>query len=528
MEFLHAENKKIVTESGRPVLLRGFGLGGWLLPEGYQWKLRAPCDRPRRMEALTEELCGKDYSEKFWASYFAGYVSERDIEFISRRGMNCVRLPINARHYPRCLKQIDALIGWCRRRGIYVILDMHAAPGGQTGTNIDDSETDSPRLFLERRFQGELEALWVSLAERYAEEPAVAGYDLLNEPLPNWNSQLNGEVMPLYRRLISAVRRVDRRHLVILEGVHWATDWSIFGEMQNRLPDGNLLLQFHKYWNPPDAESIEPYTDARSRLGLPVLMGEGGENNCGWYTGLFPMLEEQEISWNFWSYKKMDCVNSPVTFPVPRGWEELNGYIEGRGGLSAGRAVSIFDDFLDAVVNRCTVNPDVCRALNREAPIAVPAEFFSSCRILTPRKPGAVLRMKSPATILFRSGEEGRAPDYRDRGGGPNPESERLCVQLHPGEWLEYLFRTSAAARWRVTVRCQNGGPGCALTAQENGKTVSLVRQGDDFSADLRCKSGRHLLRVRCISGEVQVSEICIRESGGPEEGSAVKTRTKQ
>lgn len=511
MEFIHAENKKIVTESGRPVLLRGFGLGGWLLPEGYMWRLSSPCDRPRRMEALIEGLCGKNYAEKFWNSYFSGYISEQDIEFISKQGMNCVRLPINARYYPRCLKQIDDLIGWCRRRAVYVILDMHAAPGGQTGTNIDDSETDAPRLFLECRFQDELEALWVSLAERYRNEPAVAGYDLLNEPLPDWNSRLNGKAMPLYRRLISAIRQVDRRHMIILEGVHWATDWSIFDEMEGCLPDRNLLLQFHKYWNPPDAESIEPYANMRSRLELPVIMGEGGENNCDWYTGMFPMLEEQDVSWNFWSYKKMDCVNSPVTFPVPDGWNLLNGYIEGRNGLSSGNAIPIFDDFLDKISSRCTTNPEVCRALNREAPIVIPGEFFSACHILTPRKPGAVLRMKSPASILFRHENELRVPDYRDRGKMPNPESERLCVQLHQGEWVEYLFRISAAAAWRVTVRCKNGGTCCAICAQEGEKTVPLAALESDFSADMNLKRGKHLIRVCCVSGEAEINEIEIQ-----------------
>ena len=54
MEKLYVENGRLMA-GGAPLLLRGFGLGGWLLPEGYMWKFYTKCDRPRRIEALIEE-----------------------------------------------------------------------------------------------------------------------------------------------------------------------------------------------------------------------------------------------------------------------------------------------------------------------------------------------------------------------------------------------------------------------------------------------------------------------------------------
>lgn len=61
---------------------------------------------------------------------------------------------------------------------------MHGAPGGQTGQNIDDSPNDLPEAFMEEKYQDKLEGLWVKLATKYKDEPVVAAYDLLNEPLP--------------------------------------------------------------------------------------------------------------------------------------------------------------------------------------------------------------------------------------------------------------------------------------------------------------------------------------------------------
>ena len=98
---------------------------------------------------------------------------------------------------------------------------MHAAPGGQTGQNIDDSERDLPELFMRPEHQDELCALWEMLAARYSGEAAVAGFDLLNEPLVKKDAGYNSQLVPLYMRLADAIRRADPERIVIWEGAHW-------------------------------------------------------------------------------------------------------------------------------------------------------------------------------------------------------------------------------------------------------------------------------------------------------------------
>jgi aryl-phospho-beta-D-glucosidase BglC (GH1 family) len=207
MEFIRAAGRNLYA-GDVPLLLRGFGLGGWFLPEGYMWKLYKKCDRPRRMEAMIDGLCGKDYAAGFWENYLESYITEKDIKFIAEEGFNSIRLPLNGRHLyhikdeerhinTRMFSKIDEVISWCRRHQIYLILDMHGAPGGQTGQNIDDSEADRPELFVQTHYVDELVFLWKELAKRYCEEPVIAGYDLLNEPLPNFFSQYNDKLLPL-------------------------------------------------------------------------------------------------------------------------------------------------------------------------------------------------------------------------------------------------------------------------------------------------------------------------------------------
>lgn len=497
----------------RPTLLRGFGLGGWLLPEGYMWQMEGKYDRPRRLEQLIESLCGTEYAAFFWERYEERYITRADIEWIASRGFNSVRLPINARRLFRfdgqkanfvdaTLRRVDHLIDWCREFGVYVILDMHAAPGGQTGQNIDDSENDQPELFINPLYQDQLCAAWELLAARYADEPVVAAYDLLNEPLPDFFRQYNCGVLPLYRRLIKAIRAIDPHHMIMLEGAHWATDFSVLDDMTREEAADNIALQFHRYWSEPDEESLDRYRAAAERLGVPLYLGESGENNLEWYTAMFPLCERLNIGWSFWSYKKMNSQNSPVTFARPKGWDTLMEHINVGKTLSQEQSRDIFDEFLDCISHPIYQDAVVC-ALTRTPPFTLPCETFDESRIQSSRIPGAELRMREQASLLFRDGHTG-VPDYRRLKGEPQPEEENIVIRLKTGDeigFLIHLVETPIPARlWAygdgtLELSC-NGDPVHHMTA-ENG-TYDFVIRG----------SGRTMLKLRCLSGAIDADRF--------------------
>jgi len=516
MEFISAQGGKLFAGE-EEILLRGFGLGGWLLPEGYMWQFYTGCDRPRRIEQFIESLCGHEYADSFWDRYLASYITEDDIRWIAGEGFNCVRLPLNARHLyinrndgcdslSAMIRHVDDLIGWCSRYGVYVILDMHAAPGGQTGQNIDDSEDDLPRLFIDPSNRMELEKLWKDIAGRYADEPAVAGYDLLNEPLPDQFSKYNDQVLPLYRELSESIRKVDARHIIILEGVHWATDFSIFDSLVKG-EINNLVLQFHKYWNTPDRESLAPYIACAERLGTPLLMGEGGENNLAWYTTVFPLYKQSRISWSFWTYKKMGNENSPVSFACPAGWDTIITWLDGGLKPSQDTARGIFDIFLYEIAHS-QKNMAVIRALKREVPLEIPCEAYDEYKISNERRPGALLREKDPVTLLFANGKKG-VPDYRRYNGESQPAEENIIVELHEGEELSYRFTMSKCGNLSVAVSFTGDG------------YISICVDGCDLHGSIggTCKSdllsqGRHKLTILCVSRSVFVDTISMSDDG--------------
>ena len=175
--FLHTHSVDIVDETGQKVILRGVGLGNWLLPEGYMWRFGNGADRPRRIEQLVSDLIGPQPAERFWKEYRSQYITEKDIQRIAELGFNSVRPALDARLFmsegddaaflDEGFELLDNLIKWCKASGVYVIIDMHASPGGQTGQNIDDSANDQPQLFIDPKYQDRLVQLWVKIATRY-------------------------------------------------------------------------------------------------------------------------------------------------------------------------------------------------------------------------------------------------------------------------------------------------------------------------------------------------------------------------
>jgi len=165
LSFLRTRGHDIVDDEGQKVLLRGVGLGNWMLPEGYMWKFGDRADRPRRIEKLVSDLIGPENAKRFWTEFRKNYIAEADIQRIAELRYNSVRPALNSRLFLKETGEVDLgsegfqlldnLVKWCKANRLYVIIDMHGAPGGQTGANIDDSD-DEPRLFMDAKYEQQL------------------------------------------------------------------------------------------------------------------------------------------------------------------------------------------------------------------------------------------------------------------------------------------------------------------------------------------------------------------------------------
>jgi endoglucanase len=379
--FVHTSGTELVDGSGKTLLLRGTNLGNWFEPEGYMFHFEDGAQSPREIEDLSRELIGPEKADAFWKEWREGYITEADIDRIKAMGFNSVRVPIHWKLFTdesaEGFRLMDRLVEWARKDHVYVIIDMHCAPGGQTGTNIDDSY-GYPWLYLSPEAQQQTIAIWRRIAAHYSREPIVLGYDLLNEPIPHFPQlqRFNSDLEPLYRRIAAAVREVDRNHVLILGGAQWDTNFKVFGKPF----DSNVMYTFHKYWTPTtDVSVIREYIEFRDRYKVPIWLGESGENKDEWVAGFVKTLEENHIGWCFWPYKKMDATSSPVTFDRPVHWNAIvalskmpagTGNAEKRIAArpSPEDAQAAFDDLLKKIrFSNERVNPGYVRALGMEA-----------------------------------------------------------------------------------------------------------------------------------------------------------------
>lgn len=246
--WLKASGDQIVNQNGDTVYLRGFGLGGMLHMEnfidGY------PANEETMREGLKKVLGEKKYN-LYFNTFLKSYFTEPDAEYIHSLGLNLVRIPINYHLFeadmnPGVIKEkafeyLDSVINLCAKNQIYTIIDMHALPGCQNQHWHSDNPTHIASFWIYKDFQDRALHLWEAIAEHYKNQPWVAGYDLINEPADPSGEKL----FPYYKRLRDAIRNIDPKHILFLEGDRYATDFSKFSEVWD-----NIVYTNHDYAMP--------------------------------------------------------------------------------------------------------------------------------------------------------------------------------------------------------------------------------------------------------------------------------------
>jgi endoglucanase len=383
-DFIHAEGTHLVDVHGGRFAVKGINLGNWLLPEGYMFKFTR-ARSATEITAVTEALIGREAASRFWTEFRDVYIAEEDIHFIKAAGFNTVRVPLHWRLFVEPREQgadrfegpgwylLDRLVQWCRDVGLRVILDLHAAPGGQTGVNHDDGP-GFPLVFYVPRYRRLTIALWRAFAAHYRDDPTILGYDLLNEPISPYSDEdyLNPRLEPFYREITAAIRSVDINHLVLFAGAQWSTSFAPF----SRPFDANAVYTYHKFWAVPTRDALQTYLNFSRRWNVPLLIGETGEFNNDWNERFRRLNEQFGIGWCFWPYKSLDTATAVVSIQSPPAW----GLVAKAGSVDAseltaaslpprGEAQAILNAYLEAAKFRnVRVNADYLNSLGLAAP----------------------------------------------------------------------------------------------------------------------------------------------------------------
>ncbi len=333
INWLHVSGDQIVNLKGDTVYLRGFGLGGMLHMEnfidGY------PANEESMREGLKKVLGERKYN-LYFDTFLKSYFTEPDAEYIQSLGLNLVRIPINYRLFEddmnpgvikeEAFKYLDRVIDLCAKHHIYTIIDLHALPGSQNQQWHSDNPTHVAMFWVYKDFQDRALHLWEAIAKHYRNQPWVAGYDLINEPADPSGEKL----FPYYKRLRDAIRKIDSKHILFLEGNSYATDFSMFTEVWD-----NVVYTNHDYAVPGfifggdypgytrgkyyDKDTLEQDFLNKSEFmfshHVPLWVGEFGPV----YTGdpkkdemRYQVLKDQlayynkyKVSWCIWLYKDL-------------------------------------------------------------------------------------------------------------------------------------------------------------------------------------------------------------------------------
>ena len=264
--ILKVDGDKVVGEDGKPVILRGAALGGWMNMENF---ITGYPGHESEHRASMLKVLGKEKCDFYFDKFLEYFFMEEDAEFFASKGLNCLRLPMNYRHFeddmnPRvlkenCFKHVDRVIDLCAKYKIYTILDLHALPGGHNPDWHSDNVTNVPSFWDHKDFHDRVVWLWQQLATRYKDNPWVAGYNPINEPC----DPLHYRLPAFYDRIEKAIREIDQNHILWLDGNTFSMEWRYFDHI---LPNCVYALHDYTMMGFPKGEQYKGTAEQKSKL----------------------------------------------------------------------------------------------------------------------------------------------------------------------------------------------------------------------------------------------------------------------
>lgn len=377
MDRLEVQNGKIMTTRGELVALRGTCVGGWMNMEnfidGY------PGDESGVRAAVAQAL-GPGKAEFFFDRMLDYFLDEEDIRFIKSCGATVVRLPLNYRHFERDdapfqylekgFARLDRAIQWCEKHGLYAILDLHAVQGWQNPDWHCDNSSRQTQFWTQVQFQDRFVALWEAFARRYQGNAAVAGYNVMNEPVSNgqfglfpgkyttnWDS-----INAVYRRVVKAIRAIDPDHIIFLEGDFFSNFFDGFDAPFA----GNLVYSSHNYtsagfgpgpypgafggvhWDIHKQEDVlAKHSGMRfaQKHNVPLWSGEFGsvyngpqnenEDRLQAMDDQISVFNHHQVHWTTWTYKDVGVMGWVTLNPESEYMQAIEANLKAKYGLSS-------------------------------------------------------------------------------------------------------------------------------------------------------------------------------------------------
>lgn len=318
LSLLHTEGDKIFDADGNQIILRGTNFGGWGIMEDWFCPYTNPSGEEDVYLTLVSRF-GVEKTHELFKHYRSNWITETDYKNVAELGMNTVRLPIWYRNFQSDdngtwyldetgnidFSELDNVVEMCKKYGLYLIIDLHGLPGYQNDYD-HCGRSKSMSLFDDtekgERYREVVIDFWTEMASHYKDEPAIAMYDLMNEPLGT-NITRDGSFQQTFwdfsNELYNAVREVDPDHIICMEAI-W--DPSAIAS-----PDvygwENIVYQEHLYdiTNPTILRKVNEIKNAG--YNAPFYIGEFYPRGLTTFGYMLSLFNSRELSWTTWTYK---------------------------------------------------------------------------------------------------------------------------------------------------------------------------------------------------------------------------------
>ena len=550
--FLKTSGKSIINEQSEEIILKGMGLGGWMLQEGYMLQTSSFASPQHEIRAAIEELIGRANTDVFYDAWLLNHLRRADIDSLAAWGFNSIRLPMHYNLYTlpiedepvtgvntwlnRGFEMTDSLLSWCAANNMYLILDLHAAPGGQGYDKaISDYDDTKPSLWESVDNRNKTIALWRKLAEHYADEPWIGGYDLLNET--NWNLSNNAMLKILYTDITNTIREVDTNHIIFIEGNWFANDFTGLTPPW----DDNMAYSFHKYWSYNKQSDIQWMLNIRNQFNVPIWCGESGENSNAWFSDAIRLFEQNKIGWAWWPLKKIGSVSCAATIVKTDDYQTLLDYWEGRGTKpSVEFATSALMEIAEKTkIENCIVHKDVIDAMFRQVQTNETVSFKHN---VIPGVIGAADYDLGLANYAYYDTDNGdyhvstgnwtgwnNGWKYRNDGVDIEKSKDTNGQPYNVGfieanEWLKFTLSVSFSDSFLVSARVASETMNGLLQLQINDKLVTgriSVPQTSGWQVwktlelgKVYLAKGSNELKVQFVSGGFNINQLEFIETG--------------
>ena len=513
------------------------GPGGWLVMEGYMNQSAGIAGPQHEIKNKLIDLMGKEKTETFFKEWRKNHFTKRDVDSLAAWGFNSIRIPMHYNLMTLPIEEepvvgentwieegftiIDNVLDWAKPHNMYVILDLHAAPGGQ-GYNADISDYDSnkPSLWESEENQKKTVALWKKIAQRYKDNQWIGGYDLINET--NWDLPGGTLLRQLFEQITAAIREVDKEHIIFIEGNDYANNYTGLTPPW----DDNMVYSFHKYWSTVNDDDLDWVTPLRETYNVPLWMGESGENSNTWYTNFISLLEKKDIGWAWWTIKKVGDIDSPFSVKLNSGYQKVLDYWKGEGSKPTEQETysAMMQLAKDLLIENCLYRKDIPDAMFRQVysdetipysiKQSIPGTIYLSDYDLG-KNNFAYYDVDVADDRANGSGFQAWNSGWQYRNDGVDIETNNDNINsnghhvgfVHKGEWIKYTINVKEDGAYKASARYSAESDGGQFHLSINGEdittTQTISKSGGWFNftnhpdiTDILLDKGEHSFKI--------------------------------